>query len=85
VRYLKDVHGIDLEEKTLANRNAGGRGPKPEYFGTVPFYRTEVLDDWAETAFTAESPVAETRRKAAALAATRSIPIQRKTRSRANS
>jgi hypothetical protein len=71
VVYLDEVHGIEIEEKTLANRNAAGLGPKPEYFGTIPFYRTEVLDAWAESAFTSESPVAVTRRKAAALAAKR--------------
>jgi hypothetical protein len=53
-------------EKTLANRNARGLGPKPEYFGTIPFYREEVLDEFVATAFTPESPVAVTRRKIAA-------------------
>jgi hypothetical protein len=69
VVYLAEVHGIEIEEKTLGNRNAAGLGPKPEYFGTIPFYRTEVLDAWAESTFTAESPVAVSRRKTAALAA----------------
>jgi hypothetical protein len=66
--YLKEVHGIDIEEKTLANRNSAGLGPKPEYLGTLPYYRVDELDAWAETAFTPESPVAVTRRQARAAA-----------------
>lgn len=62
-KYLNEVHGIPIEPKTLANRNAAGLDPKPEYLGTIPFYRTEVLDAYAETAFTAESPVTVTRRR----------------------
>jgi hypothetical protein len=62
-QYLNEVHGIPIEPKTLANRNAAGQGPKPEYLGTIPFYRPEVLDAYAETAFTVESPVALTRRR----------------------
>ena len=62
-RYLREVHGIDLEERTLRNRNAAGLRPKPEYLGTIPFYRIETLDEFAETAFTQESPVAVTRRR----------------------
>jgi hypothetical protein len=63
---LKDVHGIEIQEKTLRNRNAAGLDPKPEYLGTIPFYRPEVLDAFAETAFTPESPVTVTRRRIAA-------------------
>jgi hypothetical protein len=59
---LNDVHGIPMTPKTLANRNAAGLEPKPEYLGTIPFYTEEKLDAWAATAFTAESPVAVTRR-----------------------
>lgn len=62
--YLREAHGIDIKEKTLANRNASGLGPFPEYLGTIPFYRPEVLDAWADTAFTDESPVTVTRRRA---------------------
>jgi hypothetical protein len=62
--YLQEVHGIPLSEKTLANRNAAGLEPRPEYLGTIPFYRPEALDAWAERAFTPESPVAVTRRRA---------------------
>jgi hypothetical protein len=69
VRHLKEVHGIEFEEKTLANRNAAGLEPLPEYLGTIPYYRVDKLDAWADTAFTSESPVAVTRRKAAGMAA----------------
>jgi hypothetical protein len=69
VVYLDEEHGITMTEKTLANRNASGLGPFPEYLGTIPFYLVEVLDAWAEEAFTPESPVAMTRRKAARIAA----------------
>jgi hypothetical protein len=62
-QYLNEVHGIPFESKTLANRNAAGLDPKPEYLGTIPFYRDVVLDAYAETAFTPESPVAVTRRR----------------------
>jgi hypothetical protein len=64
VDYLEKEHGIRLEEKTLANRNAAGLGPRPEYLGTIPYYSTTTLDNWAADAFTSESPVAVTRRKA---------------------
>jgi hypothetical protein len=43
-----------------------GFDPRPEYLGTIPFYRIETLDAFAETAFTPESPVAVTRRNAKA-------------------
>jgi hypothetical protein len=66
-RYLCEVHGIPLEGKTLANRNARGEGPRPIYFGTLPYYERAALDAWAETAFAQESPVTATRRRAAAL------------------
>jgi hypothetical protein len=61
--YLRERHGIPFTDKTLQNRNAGGLEPKPEYLGTIPFYRPERLDAFAETAFTSESPVAVTRRR----------------------
>jgi hypothetical protein len=67
--YLKEVHDIDMEEKTLANRNARGLGPRPQYLGTIPYYTAETLDAWAETAFTDASPVAVTRRRARELLA----------------
>jgi hypothetical protein len=62
-KYLDNVHGIPHTEKTLRNRNAAGLGPKPEYLGTIPFYTVQVLDAYAATAFTPESPVTTTRRK----------------------
>jgi hypothetical protein len=68
-QYLRDQHGIPYTDKTLANRAAAGLRPKPVYLGTIPYYTETELDDYAATAFTPESPVAVTRRKAAALAA----------------
>jgi hypothetical protein len=79
-RYLREVHGVPLSEKTLGNRNASGLEPRPEYLGTIPYYRPEALDAWAATAFTQESPVAVTRRKVAALQA--EDLAQRKVRAR---
>ena len=61
-QYLEVVYGIELHPKTLANRNAAGLGPRPEYLGTVPYYRREVLDEFAQTAFSSESPVTTNRR-----------------------
>jgi hypothetical protein len=69
-QYLREVHGIPYTEKTLANRNAAGLGPRPEYLGTIPFYTEATLDAFARDAFTAESPVAVTRRKAKEAAGT---------------
>jgi hypothetical protein len=66
-RRLNDVHGIPMTPKTLANRNAAGLEPRPEYLGTIPFYSEDKLDAWAATAFTSESPVAATRRRHAEL------------------
>jgi hypothetical protein len=66
--YLQ-AHGIPFTDKTLANRNAAGLRPRPVYLGTIPFYDQNELDDFIAGAFTAESPVAVTRRKAAELAA----------------
>src|SRR5215472_2133359 len=62
-QYMREYHGIEMTEKTLRNRNAAGLDPKPEYLGTIPYYRPEVLDAFAESAFTAESPVTVTRRR----------------------
>jgi hypothetical protein len=62
--YLREAHGVPFTERTLASRNAAGLDPKPEYLGTVPYYRKEVLDEFAAVAFTPESPVAVTRRRA---------------------
>jgi len=61
--YLREVHDIDMEVKTLANRNARLLGPRPQYLGTVPYYTRDALDQWAAGAFTSESPVAVTRRR----------------------
>jgi hypothetical protein len=61
--YLEEVHSIELTEKTLTNRASQGLPPKPVYLGTVPYYTQERLDQFAETAFTDESPVSVTRRR----------------------
>jgi hypothetical protein len=61
--YLLEVHGLEFSEKALRNRNASGLPPKPEYLGAIPFYRPEVLDEFAERAFTPESPVTVLRRR----------------------
>src|SRR5215469_9787843 len=38
-RYLREIHGVPFGEKPLANRNASGLEPEPEYLGTIPSYR----------------------------------------------
>lgn len=60
--YLKVVHGIPITPKTLANRAAAGKGPKPKYLGTIPYHDQPNLDEFAETVFTDESPVTLARR-----------------------
>jgi len=65
-RYLTDVHGIPVVEKTLRNwRASGTRGPVCRYLGTLPLYDLSELDRWAEEdALQAESPTRRTRRLA---------------------
>jgi hypothetical protein len=62
-KYLREVHGIEFKPKTLANRNAAGKGPFPEYLGGVPYYTRLVLDEFAETAFTPTSPFTAEKRR----------------------
>lgn len=63
-RYLTEVHGLPLEEKTLRNwRASGRRGPACRYLGTLPLYDRTELDRWAESdALQAECPTRRTRR-----------------------
>jgi hypothetical protein len=59
-RYLRDKHGIPIEEKTLRNRRAAGkrRGPACRYFGVKPLYDVAELDRWAQKdALEPENPV----------------------------
>jgi hypothetical protein len=68
--YMREVHGIDWEPKTLANRRAARLPPHCQYLGATPVYTPEEGDRFArEDAFTSESPHARAaqRRKAAGL------------------
>jgi hypothetical protein len=59
-RYLREKHGIPVEEKTLRNRRTAGknRGPACRYFGIKPLYDVPELDRWAqEDALEPENPV----------------------------
>jgi hypothetical protein len=63
--YLTQVHGLPTTEKTLRNQRSQGRGPKCEYYGTLPLYRRTVLDHYAKyEAIQMMSPIARTRRLA---------------------
>jgi hypothetical protein len=64
-QYLKEVHGIGLTPKTLQNRNAAGKDPRPEYLGTIPYYTPTTLDAFAASCFQPESPITVTRRRIA--------------------
>jgi hypothetical protein len=66
-RYLKDKHGLPVEEKTLRNWRASDRGPRCRYLGTLPLYDRTELDRWAEEdALQPECPTRRTRRLARA-------------------
>jgi hypothetical protein len=61
-RYLKVVHGLPVEKKTLENKRARGEGPQWQYFGQRPLTTPGELDRYAaEDALRDESPL---RRKA---------------------
>jgi hypothetical protein len=47
--YLREVHGLHEASTTLAKKACLGGGPIFEYFGRVPYYRTENLDRYAES------------------------------------
>jgi hypothetical protein len=57
-RYLREVWGIPVEPKTLANQRAAGRGPGWQYYGQKPLCRQNEADRYAqEEALTDESPL----------------------------
>jgi hypothetical protein len=57
-RYLREVWGIPVEAKTLANQRSGGRGPAWQYYGQKPLCRQHEADRYAqEEALTDESPL----------------------------
>ena len=61
--YLVQEHGLPVEEKTLRNWRAAGRGPSCRYLGTLPLYDKTELDRWVEQdALKAESPMRRNRR-----------------------
>jgi hypothetical protein len=47
--YLGEVHGLQEAPATLAKKACAGGGPEFEYFGRIPYYRTESLDCYAES------------------------------------
>lgn len=47
--YLAEVHGVQEAPATLAKKACLGGGPVFESFGRVPYYRTESLDNYAES------------------------------------
>jgi hypothetical protein len=62
--YLREMHGLPLEGKTLRNwRASGRRGPTCKYLGALPLYERRELDRWSgEDALQDECPTARTRR-----------------------
>jgi len=63
--YLTQEHGLPVEEKTLRNWRAVGRGPSCRYLGAVPIYDRPELDRWADQdALKTESPMRRNRRAA---------------------
>ncbi len=65
--YLRDVHGLPVEDKTMRNWRAAGRGPTCRYLGIVPLYDRTELDRWADReALKEECPMRRNRRMAVA-------------------
>lgn len=63
--YLTQEHGLPVEEKTLRNWRAAGRGPSCRYLGALPLYDKSELDRWGEhDALKTESPMRRNRRAA---------------------
>jgi hypothetical protein len=63
-RYLREVHGITIEKKTLENMRHAGRGPKFNYFGQKPLCDRPEADRYAdEDALQDESPLSRRRRE----------------------
>lgn len=48
-KYLKEVHGLDYAETTLAKFACIGGGPEMEYAGRFPTYTPAALDDFARS------------------------------------
>jgi hypothetical protein len=44
--YLRTRHGLPISDKTLRNRRCTGTGPVCQYFGAVPLYSPQALDEW---------------------------------------
>lgn len=55
-RYLREVHGLPIQEKTLRNKRWAGVGPRCTYFGSTPLYEREELDRWVEEEALSERP-----------------------------
>ena len=55
-QYLREVHGIPSAEKTLRNKRCARLGPRCKYFGSVPLYERDDLDDWAENVALTDHP-----------------------------
>jgi hypothetical protein len=48
-QYLLEVHGLTEAPATIAKKAVTGGGPEYELWGRIPYYKTEKLDDYAET------------------------------------
>jgi hypothetical protein len=46
-RYLREVHGIQINKDTLAKYAVKGLGPEAEYRGRFPVSSPAQLDAWA--------------------------------------
>lgn len=55
-QYLREVHGIPIEEKTLRNKRCARLGPPCKDFGSIPLYEREALDAWAAGEALADRP-----------------------------
>jgi hypothetical protein len=62
VAYLREEYGVELAERTLANKIAKGTGPQVQYFGIWRLIRPSWLDDWM-TAQLSDTREADLRRK----------------------
>jgi hypothetical protein len=51
--YLEEKHGIVRAPSTLAKLAVVGGGPTFRRDGRIPLYRTDDLDDWAESRLSA--------------------------------
>ncbi|WP_029042579.1 hypothetical protein [Cucumibacter marinus] len=44
--YLLEKYGVQVSASTLAKKATLGGGPAIEYFGRIPLYSTDALDQW---------------------------------------